>query len=162
LARHSLIEPDATESGWVVAAFPYGSGVEPELPAFTVKVAGYREPFEALRLTPYHRASTVPIGRYMSESLREGHEYRQKARMAHGRDELFDACEAFNEWALAINERVRRDAPLYYSDLPQTAPWAFQGKGKCLDYMDKRLRAHSEIAKRLQEEDGPSLVHVVK
>jgi hypothetical protein len=52
---------------------------------------------------------------------------------------------------LAVNEWVIANAPLYYADLPQIAPWAIQGKAKALDLMDARLRVHSEIS----TSDGP-------
>jgi hypothetical protein len=46
LGRHSVIEPGASESGWVVVAVPFNAG-DPELPSLGVKVSGYRDPFEA-------------------------------------------------------------------------------------------------------------------
>jgi len=45
--RHSIIEAGATESGWAVNAFPFGTESAPDLPTFSVTVVGYKDAFEA-------------------------------------------------------------------------------------------------------------------
>jgi hypothetical protein len=42
LGRHSIVEPSSTETGWVVAAYPFDSRGQPaELPDLEVSVSGY-------------------------------------------------------------------------------------------------------------------------
>lgn len=99
--------------------------------------------------------SSEALSAHLAKELRTGYELRTKARMAHpGTDELFEACQAFMDWGLAVNEWMIANTPLYYDELPQTAPWAIHGKGKALELMDKRLRAHAEIAKKLGARDS--------
>ena len=86
----------------------------------------------------------------LADELRKGHAIRKQARFAKDRDELVVACQDFIDWGFAMNDLLREAAPELYSDVPQTAPFAFEGKGRVLEHMDARLRAHSDTVKRLQ------------
>jgi hypothetical protein len=93
-----------------------------------------------------------PFADRLAIELQKCFEHRRAARMAHDRQELFDASQRFSDWAIAVDEQVLEGAPEHFSDFQASrAPWAMQGKAECLRNMDSRLRLHSELVKTLRE-----------
>ena len=89
----------------------------------------------------------------LTRELQAGFELRGRARNASGIPELVEACRAFVEWGLALEEYVSEYAPLHLLELRQTpAPWVLHGKGVALDSMDARLRVLTAIIQKLGEE----------
>lgn len=86
----------------------------------------------------------------LSQSLTEGYEHRDAARHAGDRSALNEACSAFSTWALSVNKWMQINHPALFATLPQTAPWALQGKGKAVDLMDAYLNALAKVARRLK------------
>jgi hypothetical protein len=105
---------------------------------------------------------TVSTVDRLTDLLRDAHKARDEVRSTVDRDRIHAACNAFMEVGYEAEQLLKEAEPEYAADFQEAprAPWSIQPRSEILDLMDRRIRVHSEIVRKLRRSELPEIAEI--